>query len=116
MALFESTAENGIETAGEGLADQRGVGLNAFVFLGEHFARAPQAGLDFIENQGHVVPIADFADLAGVAGRRHHDAGLALDWFDQEGHGIWGDRLLSATASPNGTTLNPGANGPNPSR
>ena len=57
-----------IEAAGERLADQGQVGLDALVLLGEQLAGAAKAGLDLVENQDHVVRGAELARRREIAG------------------------------------------------
>ncbi|EGE56146.1 hypothetical protein RHECNPAF_7500118 [Rhizobium etli CNPAF512] len=77
-----------IEAAGERLADQRHIGLDAFMFLGQQLAGAAEAGLDFVENEGDVVCRAELADAGEITGRRNDDACFPLDRLDQRRHGI----------------------------
>ncbi|CRE19531.1 Uncharacterised protein [Bordetella pertussis] len=77
---------HGIEAARQGLADQRDIGLDAFVRLGQESAGAPQPGLDLVEDEHDIAFAAQLAHLAEIARRRQDDASLALDGFDQEGH------------------------------
>ena len=53
-----------IEAAGQRLAEQRHVGLDALVLLGEQLAGAAEPGLDLVEDQHHVVRGAELAHLA----------------------------------------------------
>jgi hypothetical protein len=68
-----------VEAAGERLADERDVRLDAFVLLGEQPAGSAEARLDLVEDQGDVALRAQRTHLAEIAGRRNDDAGLALD-------------------------------------
>ena len=54
-----------VEAAAQRLADQRDVGLDALVLLGEELAGAAEAGLDLVEDQGDAVAGADVADARG---------------------------------------------------
>ena len=60
--------------------------------LREQFAGAAKPGLNFVEDQHHVVRGAELAYLRKIAGRRNDDAGFPLDRLDQEGNGVWCDR------------------------
>ena len=85
---------HGIEAAGQGLAEQRHVRLDAFVLLGEQLAGAAEPGLNLVEDQHHVMRGAEFADPREIARWWNDDAGLALDRLDEEGDGVRRDRLL----------------------
>ena len=50
-----------IEAAGKRLAEQRDVGLDALVLLGQQLAGAAEPGLDLVEDQHHVVRGAELA-------------------------------------------------------
>ena len=52
-----------IEAAGQRLAEQRHVGLDALVLLGEQLAGAAEPGLDLVEDQHDVVGGAELAHL-----------------------------------------------------
>ena len=93
-SLFESTARDRIEAAGQRLADQGQVGLDALVLLGQQLAGAAEAGLDLVEDQDDVVAGAELARGAQIAGRRDDHARLALDRLDQEGDGVGADGRL----------------------
>ena len=82
---------DGIEAAGERLADDQDVGRDLLVLVGEELAGAAKAGLDLVEHKENVVLAADGGDLAEVAGGRNDDAGLALDGLDEEGAGVGRD-------------------------
>ena len=105
-----------IEAAAERLADQRDVGLDALVLLGEQLPGAAEAGLDLVEDQRDVVVGAELADPGEVAGRRDDDAGLALDRLDEEADGVRRDRGLERVGVAEGDDAKPGANGPKPPR
>ena len=57
-----------IEAAGQRLADQGQVGLDALVLLGEQLAGAAEPGLDLVEDQHDVVRGAELADPREIAG------------------------------------------------
>ena len=68
-----------VEAARESLADDHNVRRNSLVHRGEQLPRAPQAGLDLVGYQQHIVLAADRRSLPQVALRRHDDPRLALD-------------------------------------
>ena len=75
---------HGIEAAAERLAEQRHVGLDAFVFFSQELAGAAQPRLDFVEDQDDAFARAKLADRAHVTRRRHDHAGLALDRLHED--------------------------------
>src|SRR5690606_40996861 len=54
------------------------------VLIVEQLAGAAEAGLDLVEDQEHVVPSAELADLRQIARRRHDNARLRLDRLEHE--------------------------------
>ena len=56
--------------------------------IGEELAGAAESRLDLVADQQHVVLVAQLAQRAQEALRRHDDAGFALDGLDQEGDGL----------------------------
>ena len=54
----------------------------------------PRPGLHLVEDQQHVVLVAELAQPGQIAVGRHDDAGLALDRLDQHGRGVGRDRAL----------------------
>ena len=56
-----------IEAARQRLAEQRHVGLDAFVLLGEQLAGAAEPGLDLVEDQHDVMRGAELANLGKIA-------------------------------------------------
>src|SRR6266700_6730017 len=55
---------------------------------GEPVAGTADAGLDLVEHEQCAVPFGQFAGRLEVAGRRGHDAALALDRLDEERGGL----------------------------
>ena len=82
--------------AAQRLAEDKAVRNDALVLEGEHLARAPEPGLDLIEDEQDVVLVAEASEASQKAGRRHDDAGLALDRLDQNGDGVLGDGALES--------------------
>src|SRR5579863_5473641 len=64
------------------------------MLLREQLSSAAEPGLDFVEDQHHVVRGAEIAYLREIAGRGDDDAGLPLDRLDEEGDRVRRDRLL----------------------
>src|SRR4029077_9922296 len=64
------------------------------MLLREQLSGAAEPGLDFVEDQHHVVRGAELAYLREIAGRRDDDAGPPLDRLDEEGDCVRRDRLL----------------------
>ena len=60
-SLVREHRRDRIEAAGQRLADQGQVGLDALVLLGQQLAGAAKAGLDLVEDQDHVVAGAELA-------------------------------------------------------
>ncbi len=56
-----------IEAAGQRLAEQRHISLDAFVLLGKQLAGAAEPGLDLVEDQHHVMRGAEFAHAREIA-------------------------------------------------
>ena len=84
---------DGDDAAAERLAEQVEVGHDPDEVAGEGRAGAAEARLDLVGDEQHVALGADRPDRRKVVGRRHEDAGLALDGFDQHGHGVVVDRV-----------------------
>ena len=97
---FASMADTGVEAAAERLADQRDVGLDAFVLLGEQRAGAAEPGLDLVQYHQHVVVRAKPSHAPKIALGRDHHAGLALDRLRQHRHGVGPDRPAPAPRHP----------------
>ena len=77
--------------AAQSLAQDKDVGLHGFMLHREHIAGTGKTGLDFVGHEQDIVLGADLTHLLQVAGRRHDDAGFALDGLGQESHGVFGD-------------------------
>ena len=71
------------------------VGTDAFMLESEPTAGSAKTGLYLVHDQKHAAGVAQLARSAQEASRRHHDAGLTLDWLDQDRAGVAGDRLLN---------------------
>lgn len=81
-------AGDGVHAAGEGLAEEDEVGLDAGgVLVAEELAGAGDAGLDLVADEQDVVFGAQGARVGEVAGGGDDDAGFALDRLDEEGGG-----------------------------
>ncbi len=80
--------------AAQRLAENEAVGDDAFVLEREPGAGAPKAGLHLVDDQEHVVGVADPAQPREEARGRHDDAGLALDRLDQDSGSPRRDRPL----------------------
>ena len=52
---------------------------NGLVLMAEHLARAPQAGLDLVQHEEHVVLAAELAGRGEIAVRRDQDTALTLN-------------------------------------
>ena len=74
--------------AAERLAEDEPVGPDVLVLEGEPRAGAAESRLHLVEDQQHVVRVAQAAQAREKAGGRHDDAGLALDRLDQHGDGV----------------------------
>ena len=60
----------------------------AFVAIGQEFAGAPQAGLDFIQNQHHFVLLANTLGFFEIALVWHDHTGLPLNGLHQKSYGV----------------------------
>ena len=56
---------------------------------GEHLARTPEARLNLIGDQEHVVLGAEVAHALQIAVRWNYDAALALDRLHADGTDVW---------------------------
>lgn len=86
--LATQDAGHGVHAAGDGLAQQHQVGLDAAPLVAQELAGAGDAGLDLVADQQGVVLVAQRAGFAQVVVVRDDDAGLALDGLDEEGGDI----------------------------
>jgi hypothetical protein len=84
------------QAAAQRLADDDGVGTDAFVHVGEPGAGAAEARLDLVDDQQDVARGAQFARGAQESRRRRDYAGFALDRFDQDRAGVLVDRLAES--------------------
>src|SRR6185437_11725104 len=96
---------DGIEPAGERLADDEHVRRDALMHVGEELAGAAKAGLDLVEHEQNVVLFAGGGDFAQVAVGRDEDAGLALDGLDEEGAGLRRDGAAQRVGVTEGDDL-----------
>ena len=78
-------ARDGVHAAGDGLAEQDHVRLDAAPLVAQQLAGAGDAGLDLVADEQDVVLLAQLLHFAQVAVRRHDDACFALDRLDDEG-------------------------------
>ena len=102
---------DGIEAAGERLADDEHVGLDALVLVGEELAGAAEAGLDLVGDEQDAVLLADGGGVFEEAVGRHEDAGLALDGLDEEGGGVGRDGGAQGGGIAEGDDLEAGREG-----
>ena len=58
------------ECRSDAFAEADHVGSHAVMFVGEPFAGATEAGLDFVEDQQHVIVIGPFAECLHVLHRQ----------------------------------------------
>ena len=79
-------------------------------------ASASQTTLDLVAQQQHIVGPTNMRDFRQIIRRRHVDTALVLNRFDQKSRCMGVDAATRAAASPNGTSLKRGGNGPKPSR
>src|SRR5258708_11111898 len=75
------------------------------MLLREQLAGAAKPGLDFVEDEHHVVRGAELAYLGEVVRRRNDDASFALDWLDQEGDGVRRNRRFQRLGVREGNDL-----------
>ena len=77
--------------AGQGFADAHDVGADAGVVGGEQLAGAAESGGDLVEDQQHVVPSADVAQIAQVPRIvEPHPAGTLDHRLDDDGGQLGG--------------------------
>ena len=77
-----------IESSGQCLSDQGQVGLDMVVLLGQEFPRTSQAGLDFIQDQHHIVFFTNTLGLFEIPVIRDDDPGLSLNGLYQKPDGV----------------------------
>ena len=82
---------DGEEPAAERLAEHQPVRHDPFMLTREQPAGAPQATLDLVAQQQHVVCPADTRDLGQITRRRHIDSAFALNRFDEKGRSVRGN-------------------------
>lgn len=83
--LAAKHARDGVHAAGDGLAQEHHIGLDAGPFVAEQLAGAGDARLDLVADEEDVVFCAEFAELGEVSVVGYDDAGFALDGLDEEG-------------------------------
>ena len=76
------------QAAAQRLAEHQAVRAYAVVVAGKQMTGTPEAGLDLVADQQHIMAAADGAALREVSVRRNDDAGLALYRLDQKGRGV----------------------------
>ena len=81
-------------SAAQRLAEDEPVGPDVLVLEGEPGAGASEPRLDLIEDQQHVVRVAQAAKPREKPRGRNDDAGLALDRLDQHGDRVGRDGPL----------------------
>src|SRR5258708_3117760 len=75
------------------------------MLLREQLAGAAKPGLDFVEDQHHVMRGAESAYLGEIARWWNDDAGFALDWVDQESDGVRRNRRFQRLGVREGNDL-----------
>ena len=106
-----------IEAARQRLADQRHVGLDPLVLLGQQLARAAEPGLDLVEDQRDAL----LRCRARGPCAKYPAGGMmtpASPWIGstRKATVLGVIAAASASESPNGTMRKPGGNGPKPPR
>lgn len=81
-------SRDGVDTAGQGLAKKKNIGLDTIVVNAEQLASAGKTGLDLVGDHEDVVLLAELGDLLEVSLIGNHDTGLTLDGLDQEGSNV----------------------------
>ena len=81
-------AESGINAAGDGFADDDGIGSDIFVLEAEVASGTSEADLDFVEDQHEIVLVGEIAETFQEACGRNVHAAFALHWFDEDTAGI----------------------------
>ncbi|MNQ95435.1 hypothetical protein D3C85_1109920 [compost metagenome] len=81
------------DAAPQSLAENQRIGTDLFVFEGEPLTSAPEAGLNFVEDQQRIGFITQLAQLAQETRRRYTNARLALNRLDQHGTGSFGNGI-----------------------
>ena len=75
--------------------------------VGEEFAGASQAGLNFVGHQQHAILAADFRRFAEKSLGRKYDSGLALNRLDQKGASVRGDGFAQGASVAEGNDFEP---------
>ena len=101
----ETRAER--KAAADPLGDRHDVGRDAQPIISEQLAGAPNAGLDFVEDQKQAVLVAQFAQAAQEFRRQHAHAALALHRLDQDGGGLMRDRRFHQLQIAGGNGIEP---------
>ncbi len=76
------------QSATERLADDNAIRADALVHIGKPCPGTAQPGLNFVDDHQHLQFVAQCAHGTQETRWRQHDAGLALDRFDQHGAGV----------------------------
>ena len=111
-AVVSEHRRNGVEPARESLPDDDHIRADPFVLKGEHLAGAPQSGLDLITHEEHVFVGSHSGKLGEVAVRGNDDPRFPLDWLNEDGAGVRGDRAahrISVTVRQHGEPRGEGA-------
>ena len=82
------------EAAAHAFGDAHDVWRDAGVLMREQLAGAPDAGLDFVEDQQQLVLVAERPQAAQESGGNDAHAALALDRLDHDGPGGGRDGAL----------------------
>lgn len=90
--VFADGGTHGEDSAAEGFAETEDIGGAVFELVGELFAGAIEADLDFIPDEENIFLIAELANLGHPAIRGHEDATFGLDWFAKNRDCVGGDR------------------------
>ena len=94
QVVIDSLAIDGADrhARAQALGGEQDVGLDALVLAGEHLPGPADAALDLVGHQQDPVPVAEGAQVAQLAGRRHDVAAFALDRLDEDGGHVVRDR------------------------
>ena len=87
--FFADSGANREDSSTKGFTDREKIGDGIFfVHVGEFFAGAVEADLNFIPDKEHVLRIVEFADLGHPTFGRADDATFGLDGFAEDGDGV----------------------------
>lgn len=82
--LPAQNAGHRVHAAGDSLAKEHEVGLDAGPFVAEEFACASDAGLDFVADEEDVVLVAEGSEVGEIAVGGDDYTGFSLDRLNQE--------------------------------